>query len=181
MRSRLRSWIRPPTGGPCPRPTTACGRRSKRSRRPSCSSARRTTASPAVPSCRYTGSREACIEARLEPAHSRGSAPPRPRARRLRRAPRSEARRPWRTRGAASTGRARDRPGFHRQQALALQLLAGELAGAADGFRLFADSALGRLFVVAAQLHLAEHALALHLLLQHLERLVDIVVTDENL
>ena len=34
---------------------------------------------------------------------------------------------------------------------------------------------------MAAEFHLAEYALALHLLLQHLERLVDIVVTDENL
>ena len=32
-----------------------------------------------------------------------------------------------------------------------------------------------------AELHLAEDALALHLPLQHLEGLVDIVVTDENL
>ena len=34
---------------------------------------------------------------------------------------------------------------------------------------------------MAAELHLAEDALALHFLLQHLEGLVDIVVTDENL
>jgi hypothetical protein len=34
---------------------------------------------------------------------------------------------------------------------------------------------------MAAELHLAEDAFALHLLLQHLEGLVDIVVTDENL
>ena len=34
---------------------------------------------------------------------------------------------------------------------------------------------------MAAEFHLAEDALALHLLLQHLEGLVDIVVTDENL
>ena len=34
---------------------------------------------------------------------------------------------------------------------------------------------------MAAQLHLAEDALALHLLFQHLESLVDIVVADENL
>ena len=34
---------------------------------------------------------------------------------------------------------------------------------------------------MAAEPHLAEEALALHLLLQHLEGLVDIVVTDENL
>ena len=76
---------------------------------------------------------------------------------------------------------ARHHPGLHRQQALALQLLAGELAGAADGFGLFADALLGGLFVMAAQLHLAEHTFALHLLLQHPQRLVDIVVTDENL
>jgi hypothetical protein len=34
---------------------------------------------------------------------------------------------------------------------------------------------------VAAELHLAENALALHLFLQRLESLVDVVVTDENL
>ena len=34
---------------------------------------------------------------------------------------------------------------------------------------------------MTAQLHLAENALALHLLLQHLEGLVDIVAMDENL
>ena len=34
---------------------------------------------------------------------------------------------------------------------------------------------------MAAELHLAENALALHLFLQHPEGLVDIVVTDENL
>jgi hypothetical protein len=34
---------------------------------------------------------------------------------------------------------------------------------------------------VAAELHLAENALALHLLLQRLEGLIDIVIADENL
>jgi hypothetical protein len=34
---------------------------------------------------------------------------------------------------------------------------------------------------VPAQLHLAENALALHLLLERLEGLIDVVVTDENL
>ena len=34
---------------------------------------------------------------------------------------------------------------------------------------------------MAAELHLAEDALPLHLLFQHLEGLVDVVVTDENL
>src|ERR1700728_672006 len=85
------------------------------------------------------------------------------------------------TRRTASSGGSRDHPRLHRQQALALQLFAGELASAADGFRFLADPSLGRLFVMAAELHLAEDALALHLLLQHLESLVDIVVTNENL
>jgi hypothetical protein len=62
-----------------------------------------------------------------------------------------------------------------------LQLFAGELAGAADGFRFLSDSPLGGFFVMAAKLHLAEYALALHLPLQHPEGLVDIVVADENL
>ena len=35
--------------------------------------------------------------------------------------------------------------------------------------------------IVAAELHLAEETFALHLLLQRLEGLVDIVVADENL
>ena len=34
---------------------------------------------------------------------------------------------------------------------------------------------------MAAKLHLAKDGLALHLLLQHPEGLIDIVVTDENL
>ena len=34
---------------------------------------------------------------------------------------------------------------------------------------------------MAAKLHLAENALALHLLLERLEGLVDVVVADENL
>src|ERR1700704_916744 len=83
--------------------------------------------------------------------------------------------------GAASSRGSWDHPGLHRQQAFAPHLLARELAGAADGFRLLSHSSLGGLLVMAAELHLAEHALALHLLLQHLEGLVDIVVTDENL
>jgi hypothetical protein len=42
-------------------------------------------------------------------------------------------------------------------------------------------SLFGRLFVVTVQLHLAKDALALHLLLQNLKGLVDIVVAHENL
>src|SRR5262249_5263653 len=68
-----------------------------------------------------------------------------------------------------------------RLVALALHALAQQLAVAADRFRLLACAALGRLLVVAPQLHLPEHAFALHLLLEDAQRLIDIVVTDENL
>jgi hypothetical protein len=81
----------------------------------------------------------------------------------------------------ASSGGARNHPRLHRQQTFALQLFAGEFAGAADRFRLLPNSPLRGLFVMTAQLHLAENALALHLLLQHLEGLVDVVAMDENL
>src|SRR5262245_48465535 len=92
---------------------------------------------------------------------------------------RSEARatRPARGTGAGARGGLR----LHRQETLALHALARELARPANRFRLFAGLLFGGLFVVAAELHLAENALALHLLLQRLEGLVDIVVADENL
>src|SRR5258708_22597317 len=70
---------------------------------------------------------------------------------------------------------------LHRQQAFTLQLLAGELAGAAHRFGLFAGFLLGGLFIMAAELHLAENSLALHLLLQRLEGLIDVVIANENL
>src|ERR1700738_1715909 len=83
---------------------------------------------------------------------------------------------------ALSAGtRAEHRLRLHRQQAFALQLLAGELARASDGFSLFTGLLLGGLFIMAAELHLAENALALHLLLQRLEGLIDIVIANENL
>src|ERR1700716_2456143 len=81
---------------------------------------------------------------------------------------------------SAGTG-AEHRLRLHRQQAFALQLLAGELARAAHGFGLFTGLLFGGLFIVTAELHLAENALALHLLLQRLEGLIDIVIANENL
>src|SRR6266849_2578196 len=80
----------------------------------------------------------------------------------------------------ARTG-AKHRLRLHRQQPFALQLLAGELASAAYGFRLFAGFLLGGFFIMAAELHLAENSLALHFLLQRLEGLIDIVIANENL
>ena len=68
-----------------------------------------------------------------------------------------------------------------RDQAFALGALAGQLAGAAHGFRLLAGALLRGLFVVDVPLHFAERAFALHLLLQRLEGLIDVVVADENL
>src|SRR5271157_538192 len=64
---------------------------------------------------------------------------------------------------------------------LALDPLALQLAGAANGFSGLTGAALGRLLIVPPQLHLAENPLPLHLLLERLQRLVDIVVTNENL
>src|SRR6476660_6848139 len=70
---------------------------------------------------------------------------------------------------------------LHRQQAFALQLLAGQLARASHSLGLFTGLLLGGLFVMPAELHLAENPLALHLLLQRLEGLIDVVIADENL
>src|SRR3546814_7331282 len=53
--------------------------------------------------------------------------------------------------------------------------------GAADRLGLLAGTALGRLLVMAAQLHLAEDAFALHLLLQGLQGLIDIVIAHQDL
>ena len=65
--------------------------------------------------------------------------------------------------------------------AIALQFLAGQLAGAANCFSFFTNALFGRLFVMATKLHFAEDAFTLHLFLQRFQRLIDIVVTDENL
>lgn len=68
-----------------------------------------------------------------------------------------------------------------RDQTFALRALARQLAGAAHGFRLLASALFRRLFIMDVPLHFAERALALHLLLQRLQGLVDVVVADKNL
>src|SRR5262249_30425254 len=68
-----------------------------------------------------------------------------------------------------------------RNQAFALGLLAGGLARTSDGFRLLATLALGGLFIGLAALHLTKDAFALHLLLEDLEGLIDIVIPNEYL
>jgi len=66
-------------------------------------------------------------------------------------------------------------------EAFALDALAFQLAGAADRFGGLTGAALGGLFIVPAEFHLAEHAFALHFLFKRLERLIDIVIANENL
>ena len=68
-----------------------------------------------------------------------------------------------------------------RLEAFALDTLAFHFTGSPHGFRRFSCSALGGFLVVTPELHLAEHAFALHLLLKRFQRLIDIVVTNENL
>src|SRR5690606_24453413 len=65
--------------------------------------------------------------------------------------------------------------------AVALGTLALKLAGAADRGRFFAGALLARLLIVAAQLHLAIHPLALQLLLERAEGLLDIVIANHDL
>src|SRR5262245_19436622 len=91
-----------------------------------------------------------------------------------------EARAPRRAATARTAGSGQHL-GLHWQQAFALHLLARQLAGAADRFRLLPGLLFGGLLVVSAQLHFAEDSLALHLFLKRLEGLVDIVITNENL
>src|SRR5262249_32042546 len=68
-----------------------------------------------------------------------------------------------------------------RDQALALRLLTRELARPADCLIFLTRRLVGRLFVGPPALHPAEDAFSLHLPFQHLECLIDIVVTDEDL
>jgi hypothetical protein len=67
------------------------------------------------------------------------------------------------------------------QAAFTLGALTGQLAGAANGFRLLTRLLFGRLLVVVPQLHLAEDAFALQLLLERAQRLVDIVIANNYL
>src|SRR5262249_21496110 len=65
-----------------------------------------------------------------------------------------------------------------RQQTFPLRFLACELACASDRLGLFAHAPFGGLFVVVTKLHLTKDALALHLLLQRLEGLIDVIVAN---
>jgi hypothetical protein len=67
------------------------------------------------------------------------------------------------------------------EQALALHLFAGELAGAAESLAFFANSSFGRFLISPSALHLPKYALALHLFLQNAQRLFDVVIADDYL
>ena len=82
---------------------------------------------------------------------------------------------------AARAGGGRRRRRLAGQQAFALGALAGQLARAAHSLGLLASLTLGGLLEIVAELHFPENALALHLLLERLESLIDVVVADENL
>src|SRR5438270_7399080 len=66
-------------------------------------------------------------------------------------------------------------------RAFALGALALELAGAADRGGALTRPLFRRLLVVTAQLHLAVDALALQLLLERAQRLLNIVVANDDL
>src|SRR5438132_310641 len=71
--------------------------------------------------------------------------------------------------------------GLGAGRAFALGALALELAGAADCCCALPGALFRRLFVVTAQLHLAVDALALQLLLEGAQRLLDVIVANDDL
>jgi len=84
--------------------------------------------------------------------------------------------------GAFSDGHSREFFGCRELAcALALGTLALELASAADRRGAFTGALLRRLFIMTAQLHLAVDAFALLFLLERAQRLLDIVVANDDL
>lgn len=68
-----------------------------------------------------------------------------------------------------------------REKAFALSALAGQFPRPPDGLGLPTRLGFGRLLVSGARLHFPEDALALHLLLERLQRLIDVVIADHDL
>src|SRR5262245_36583304 len=85
----------------------------------------------------------------------------------------------WASATAAETGA--DRLGLARDQAFALRPLARQLARTAYRLGAFTRLFLRWLLVMPAKLHFAENALALHLLLERLQGLIDVIVPVETL
>lgn len=68
-----------------------------------------------------------------------------------------------------------------RSESFAFDALALHFTSPADSLSGFAGAALRRFFVMTPQLHFPKHAFALQFLFERLQRLIDIVVTNENL
>ncbi len=68
-----------------------------------------------------------------------------------------------------------------RQKTFTLGLLTGQLACTPDSLGALTRALLGRLLIGTARFHFTENTFALHLLLEHAEGLIDIVVADNNL
>jgi len=65
--------------------------------------------------------------------------------------------------------------------AFALGTLASQLAGASDSFSALAGLLLGRFLKRLTRFHFPEQALALHLLLQRAQSLLNVVIADDDL
>jgi hypothetical protein len=59
-------------------------------------------------------------------------------------------------------------------------IFTGELTRAALGFCGLTDAGFRRLFVMLAHFHFAEKAFALHFFLERAERLVDVIIADDD-
>jgi len=70
---------------------------------------------------------------------------------------------------------------LYRDETLSLRALPRQLARAPDGFAGSARSALRRLFVSPAPPQFAKETFALELPLEEFQRLIDVVVADEDL
>jgi len=70
---------------------------------------------------------------------------------------------------------------YFRQQTFTLGALSRQLTGATHGFGFLAGFALGGLLKVIPPLHFAEKALTLHLFFERFQRLVDVVIADNDL
>ena len=70
---------------------------------------------------------------------------------------------------------------FAADETLALGAFARQLTGAANCFCLFPCTLFRWLLIIVAQLHLSEDAFTLHLLLQRLESLINIVIANNYL
>jgi hypothetical protein len=68
-----------------------------------------------------------------------------------------------------------------RSVTLALHAFAQQLAVPSNGLGLFPRAPFRWLFVVAPKLHFSEYPFALHLLFQGSQRLIDIVIANEDL